>query len=167
MVFPVVMYRYEIWIIKKAERPNNWCFWTAMLEKTLESPLDYKEIQPVSPKDNQSLIFTGRTDAEAETPILWPPDLKNWLIGKDPDAGKDWRREEKGMTGDEMVGWHHWHDGWVWVGSGSWWWTGEPGMLKSMRSQRVGHNWVTELNFSSPKLSQKKKKSPNKFSVIL
>ena len=111
MVFPVVMYRYEIWIIKKAERPNNWCFWTAMLEKTLESPLDYKEIQAVSPKDNQSLIFTGRTDAEAETPILWPPDLKNWLIGKDPDAGKHWGQEEKGTTVDEMAKWHHWLDG--------------------------------------------------------
>ena len=90
---------------------NNWRFWTVVLEKTLESPLDYKEIQPVSPKENQSLIFTGRTDAEAETPIFWLPDVKNWLIGKEPDAGKDWRREEKGMTEDEMVGWHHSHDG--------------------------------------------------------
>ena len=84
---------------------NNWRFWTVVLEKTLESPLDYKEIQPVSPKENQSLIFTGRTDAEAETPIFWLPDVKNWLIGKEPDAGKDWRREEKGMTEDEIVGW--------------------------------------------------------------
>ena len=78
-----------------------------MLEKTLESPLDYKEIQPVNPKGNKSWIFIGRTNAEAETPILWPPDAKNWLIWKDPDAGKDWRQEEKGMTEDEMVGWHH------------------------------------------------------------
>ena len=78
-----------------------------MLEKTLESPLDNKEIQPVHPKGNQSWTFTGRTDAEAETPMLWPPDVKNGLIGKDPDAGRDWRREEKGMTEDEMVGWHH------------------------------------------------------------
>ena len=78
-----------------------------MLEKTLESPLDYKEIQPVHPKGNQSWIFIVKTDAEAETPILWPPDAKNWLHGKDPDAGKDWRQEEKGMTEDEMVGWHH------------------------------------------------------------
>ena len=86
---------------------KNWCFWTVVLEKTLESPLDCKEIQPVHPKGNQSWIFIARTDAEAETPILWPPDAKNWLIRKDPDAGKDWRREEKGMTEDEMVGWHH------------------------------------------------------------
>ena len=78
-----------------------------MLEKTLESPLDCKEIQPVHPKENQSWIFIGRTDAEAETPALWPPDAKNWLIGKDPDAGKDWRREDKEMTEDEMAGWHH------------------------------------------------------------
>ena len=87
--------------------PKNWCFWTVVLEKTLESPLDSKEIKPVSPKGNQSWIFIGRTDAKAETPILWPPDAKNWLIGKDPDAGKYWRQEEKGMIEDEMVGWHH------------------------------------------------------------
>jgi len=87
--------------------PKNWCFWTVVLEKTLESPLDFKEIQPVHPKGNQSWIFTGRTDAEAETPILWPPDGKNWLIWKDPDAGKDWRSEVKGRTEDEMVGQHH------------------------------------------------------------
>ena len=86
---------------------KNWCLWTVVLEKTLESPLDFKEIKPVHPKGNQSWIFIGRTDAEAETPILWPPDGKNWLIGKDPDAGKDWRWEEKGTTEDEMVGWHH------------------------------------------------------------
>ena len=91
--------------------PKNWCFWTVVLEKTLESPLDCKEIQPVHPKGNQSWIFFRRTDAEAEAPILWPPDAKNWLIGKDPDAGKDWRQEEKGMTEHEMVGWHHWLDG--------------------------------------------------------
>ena len=82
-----------------------------MLGKTLESPLDCKEIQPVNPKENQPQIFIGRTDAEAETPILWPPDAKNWLIVKDPDAGKDWRQEEKGTTEDEMAGWHHWLDG--------------------------------------------------------
>ena len=85
----------------------NWCFWTVVLEKTLESPLDCKEIQPVDPKGNQSWIFIGRTDAEAETPILWPPDSKNWLIGKDPDAGKNLRQEQKGMTEDEMFEWHH------------------------------------------------------------
>ena len=87
---------------------KNRCFWTVVLEKTLESPLDCKEIQPVHPKGNQSWIFPGRTDAEAETPILWPPDGKNWLLRKDPDAGKDWKQEEKGTTEDEMVGWHHW-----------------------------------------------------------
>ena len=90
--------------------PKNWCFWTVVLEKTLEKPLVCKEIKPVHPKGNQSWIFIGRTVAQAETTILWPPDAKNWLIGKDPDAGKDWRREEKGMT-DEMVGWHHWLNG--------------------------------------------------------
>ena len=90
---------------------KNWCFWTVVLEKTLESPLDCKEIQPVRPKGDQSWMFTGRTDVKAETPILWPPDAKSWLIGKDPDAGKDWRQEEKGRTEDEMIGWHHQLDG--------------------------------------------------------
>ena len=88
--------------------PKNWCFQTVVLEKTLESALDCKKIQPDHPKGNQSWMFIGRTDAEAKTPVLWPPDGKNWLIGKDPDAGQDWRQEEKGMTEDEMVGWHHW-----------------------------------------------------------
>ena len=86
---------------------KNWCFWTVVLEKTLESPLDCKEIQPVHPKGNQSWMFIGRTDIEAETPMLWPPDAENWLTGKEPDAGKDWRQEEKGTTEDEMVEWHH------------------------------------------------------------
>ena len=95
----------ESWVQKK------WCFWPVVLEKTLENPLDCKEIQPVHPKGNQCWIFTGRSDAEAETPILRPPDVKNWLIWKDPDAGKDWRQVEKGMTRDEMVGWHHWKNG--------------------------------------------------------
>ena len=95
----------ESWVLK------NSCFWTVVLEKTLESPLDCKEIQPVYPEGNQSWIFIGRTNAEAEAPILWPPDAKNWLLGKDPDAGKDWRQEEKGMTEDEMVGWYHWLNG--------------------------------------------------------
>ena len=92
---------------KESWAPKNWCFWTVVLEKTLESPLDCKEVQPVHPKGDQSLTFIGRTDAEAETPIFWPPDSKNWLIWKDPGAGKDWRWEEKGTTEDEMVGWHH------------------------------------------------------------
>ena len=96
---------------KESWVPKNWCFWTVVLEKTLESPLDCQEIQPVHPKGDQSWIFIERTDAEAETPILWPPDAKNWLIWKDPDAGKDQRQEEKGMTEDEIVGWHHWLNG--------------------------------------------------------
>ena len=102
MVFPVVMYGCEeSWVLK------NWCFWTVVLEKTLESPLDYKEIQPVHPKGAQSWVFIGRTDVEAETPILWRPDAKSWFIWKDPDAGRDWGQKEKGTTEDEMVGWHH------------------------------------------------------------
>ena len=103
----------QIWESDSKERwaPKNWCFWTMVLEKTLESPLDCKEIEPIHPKGNQSWIFTGRTDAEAETPIFWPPDAKNWLIGKDPNVGKDWRQEEKGMTEDEMIGWLHQLDG--------------------------------------------------------
>ena len=92
---------------KEGWAPKNWCFWTVVLEKTLESPLDCKEIQPAHPKGNQFWIFIGRTDAGAEAPILWPPAMKTWLIGKDLHAGKDWRQKEKGMTKDEMVGWHH------------------------------------------------------------
>ena len=95
----------ESWVLK------NWCFWTMVLEKTLESPLDCKESQPVHPKGNQSWVFIGRTDVEAETPILWPPDAKSWLIGKDPDAWKDWGQDVKGTTEDEMVGWHRWLNG--------------------------------------------------------
>ena len=96
---------------KESWAPKNWCFWTVLLEKTLESHLDSKEIQLVHPTGNQSWIFIGRTDAEAETPVFWSPVGQNWLIGKDPDAGKDWRQEEEGVTEDEMVGWHHQHDG--------------------------------------------------------
>ena len=97
---------------KESWVPKNWCFWTVVLEKTLESPLDCKEIQPVNPKGNQSCMFIGKTDAEAETSILWLPHAKNWLIvKKNPDAGKDWRQEEEGMTEGEMVGWHHWLNG--------------------------------------------------------
>jgi len=92
---------------KESWAPKNWCFWTVVLEKTLESPLDCKEIQPVHLKGDQSWVFIGRTDVEAETPILWPPDAKSWLIGKDPDARKDWGHDKKGTTEDEMVGWHH------------------------------------------------------------
>ena len=113
MVFPVVMCGYESWTIKKAEHRRIDAFELSrrVLEKTLESPLNCKEIQPVHSKGDQSWIFIARTDAEAETPILWPPDANNWLIWKDPDAGKDWRWEEKGMTEDEMVGWHYRLDG--------------------------------------------------------
>ena len=98
-----------MWELDYKERwaPKDWCFWTVVLEKTLESLLDCQEIQLVNPKENQPWIFIGRTDAEAEVPVLWPPVAKNWLIGKDSDAGKDWRGEEKGTTQDEMVGWHH------------------------------------------------------------
>ena len=130
----------ESWALK------NWFFWTMVLEKTLESLLDCKEIQPVHPKGDQSWVFFGRTDVEAETPILWTPDVKNWLIWKDPDAENDWRWEEKGMTEDDswMALPTQWT--WVWVNSGTWWWTGRPGMLQSMGSQRVGHDWATELN---------------------
>ena len=115
-----------------------------VLEKTLESPLDYKDIKPGNSKGNQSCIFIGRTDAEA--PILWLPNAKNWLIGKDPDAGKDWGQEEKGTTGWD--GWMASPTQWtrVWVNSGSWWWTGRLGVLPCMGLQRVGHDWATERN---------------------
>ena len=111
MVFPVVMYGCESWYSKESWVPKNWCFWTVVLEKTLESPLDCKEIQPVHPKGDQSWVVFGGNDAEAETPVLWPPYVKSWLIGKDSDAGRDWGQEEKGTTEDEMAGWHHWLDG--------------------------------------------------------
>ena len=118
------------------------------VEKTLESPLDSKEIQPVRPKGDQSWIFIGRTDAETETPMLWPPDAKNWLTGKDSDAGRDWRRKEKGTTGWDgwMASLPRWT--WVWVSSRSWWWTGRPGVLQFTGSQRVGYDWATELNWT-------------------
>ena len=132
---------------QKGWAPKNWCFWTVVLEKTLESPLDCKEIQPVHPKGDQSWVFIGRTDAKA--PILWPPDAKNWITGKDSDAGKDWRQEK----GDNR-GWDGWMASptrwmWVWVNSGSWWWTGRPGVLRFMGSQRVSHDLATELNWAA------------------
>ena len=149
MVFPVVMYGLweldykESWVLK------NGCFWTVVLEKTLESPLGCKEIQAVHPKGNQSWIFIGRTDAEAETPILWPPDVKNWLIWKD----WCWGRLKAGGEGADR-GWDSWMASptqwtWIWVSSVSWWWTERPGMLQSMGSQRVGHDWATELNWTA------------------
>ena len=135
---------------KESWVPKNWYFWTVVLKKTLESPLDSWEIQPVHPKGDQSWLFIGRTDAEAEALILWPHDVKNWLIWKDPHAGKDWRREKKRVTEDEMVRWHQRLNGHeFWVNFRSWWWTGKPGVLQSVGSQRAGHDWVTELNWTS------------------
>ena len=148
MVFPVFMHIYESWTIKKAEQRRTdafdlWCW------RTLECPLDCKETKPVNPKGNQPWIFMGWTADETEAPILWPPDVKSWLIGKDPDAGKDWRQEQKGMAEDEMVGWHHWLHGHEFEQA--------PGVGYGHRSlvccspwgsQRVRHNWVTELNWT-------------------
>ena len=132
---------------KESWAPKNWCFWPVVLEKTLESPLNCKEIQTVHPEGDKSWVFIGRTNVEAETPILWPPDAKSWLIWKDPDAGKDWGQKEKGTTGwdSRMASLTQWT--WVWVDSGSWWWTGRPGVLQFMGLQRVRHDWLnwTEL----------------------
>ena len=125
---------YECWAQK------NWCFWTVVLEKILESPLNCKEIKLVNPKGDQSWLFIRRTDAEAEAPVLWPSDVKSWILRKDPDAGKDSRQEEKGATEDEMVGWHHRLDGHELEQVGSWWWTEKPGVLQSM----VSHSWATK-----------------------
>ena len=132
---------------KESWEPKNWCFWTVVLEKTLQSPWDSKEMKPVNPKGNQPWIFTERTDAEVEAPILWPPDTKSRLSGKDPDAGKDWRREEKGMAEDKMIGLRHQLNGhkFEWtlgVGDGQ----GGPACC-SPWGCRVGHDWVTELNW--------------------
>ena len=134
------LYYIESWALK------NWCFWIVVLVKILESPWDCKEIQPVYPKGNQSWIFIGRTDAEAEAPILWPPDAKNWLIEKKPWC---WERLKAGGKGDDR-GWDGWMAlptrwTWAWVGSRRWWRTGKPWVLQSMGSQRVWHDWVTEL----------------------
>ena len=134
------LYYKECWL------PKNGYFWIVVLEKTLEIPLDCKEFQSTHPKGNQSWLFAGRTDNEAEILILWPPDVKKWLIEKDPDAGKDWRQEEKGRIEDEIVGWHQWLDGHEFEQAlEGWWWTGKPSILISMGSQRVGHDWATEL----------------------
>ena len=141
----------ESWVLK------NWCFWSVVLEKTLESPLDCREIQPVHPKGDESWVFIGRTDVEAETPIFWPPDAKSWLIWKDPDAGKDWR-QEKGMTEDEIVRWHRRLNGHEFG------WTPEVGdgqgglTCCSSWGRRVGHDWATELNRTDPsQLAQESK----------
>ena len=145
----------ESWVLK------NWCFWTVVLEKTLESSLDSKEILPVNLKGNQSWIFIGRTDAEAEVPILWPPNAKSWLIRKDPDAGKDWRQEKKGTIEDEMIGWTL--DGHEFEHCRCWWWTGKTGMLQSMRLQSVRSNWAIKLTsiFASTNFSKNPAKGLN------
>ena len=157
MVFPVVM--YKMWELDHKENwgPKNWCFWTVVLEKILESPLDCKEIQPVYSEGDQSWVFIRRTDAEAETPILWPPDAKNWLIGKDPDAGRDWGQEEKGMTEDEMARWYHWLNGhefeWT-LGLGD----GQGGLVccdswghkESDTTERLNWMWYHNCNFRGP-----------------
>ena len=149
MVFPIVMYGCESWTIKKAKELK---LWTVVLEKTLESPLDCKEIQPVHSEGDQSWIFTGRTDAEAETPILWPLHAKSWLIGKKPWC---WEGLKAGGEGDDR-GWDGWMASltrwtWFWVNSGRWWWTARPGMVWFMGSQRVRHDWATELNWTELK----------------
>ena len=140
---------YSLLDCEESWAPKNWCFWTVVLEKTLESPLDCKDIQPVHSKGDQPWVFFGRTDAKAETPVLWPPHAKSWLIGKDSDAGKGLGA---GGKGDDR-GWDGWMVSptrwmWVWVNSGRWWWTGRPGMLQFMGSQRVRHDWGTELNWT-------------------
>ena len=171
MLFPVVMYRLESWTVKKAECWRIDAFWSVVLEKTPECPLDCKGIKAVNPKGNQPWTFTGRTDAEADASILWPPDAKSWLIGNVPDAGKDWRQEEKGMTEDEVAGCHHCLNGrefeqapmsslsqwtWVWASSKRWWRTGEPGVLQSMgmQSHTQLSDWMTEQQQYRPWLQR-------------
>ena len=132
---------------KESWSPKNWCFWTVVLERTLESPLDYKEIQPVHPKGGQSWVFIGRNDVEAETPIFWLPDAQTDSFEKTPML----ERLKAGGQGDDK-GWDGWMASltqwtWVWVNSGSWWWTERPGLLRFMGSQRVGHNWAIELSW--------------------
>ena len=144
----------EVWMweldYEESWAPKNWCFWTVVLEKTFESPLDCKEIQPVHTEGDQPWDFFGRNDAKAETPVLWPPHEKSWLIGK-----KLWCWEELRAGGDgDDRGWDGWMASltqwkWVCVNSGRWWWTGRPGVLRFMGSQRVGHDWATELDWRS------------------
>ena len=131
---------------KESWAPKNWCFWTVVLEKTLESLLDCKEIKPAHPKGDQSWVFIGRTDVEAKTLILWPPDVKSWLFWKDPEMGKieGGRRRRRQRMRCWMASPTQWT--WVWVNSGSWWWTGRPGMLQSMGSQRV--DMTEQLNWT-------------------
>ena len=138
----------ESWVLK------NWCFWTVVLEKTLESPLDCKDIQPVHSEGDQPWVFFGRNDAKAETPVLWPPHEKSWLIGKDLMLGGIGGRRRRGQQRMRcwMVSPTQW--AWVWINSGSWWWTGRPGVLQFMGSQRVGHDWATNLIWSDQLSSQ-------------
>ena len=141
----------ENWVLK------SWWIWTMVMEKPLVNPLDCKEIQPANPRGNHLWIFSGSTDPEAEAPILWPPDVNNWLIGRDPGAGKSWRQQDKGTTADVMVGWHDQLDGYEFeqapeVGDG----TRKPGMLPSVGSQRVRHDWV--LNWTETDIKRLAKK---------
>ena len=142
----------ESWMLK------NWCFWTVVLEKTLESPLDCKEIQPLNSEGDQPWDFFGRNDAKAETPVLWPPHAKSWLIGEDFDAGRDWGQEEKGMTEDEMAGWHHWFDGhnseWT-LGVGD----GQGGLACCDSWGRKESDTIERLNWTELKLRFEKIKS--------
>jgi len=151
--------RSHVWMWKLDYKEScvlkNWCFWTVVLEKTLESPLDCNEIQPVNPKGNQSWIFIRRTDVDIETPTLWPPDVKNWLLGKD----SCWERLKAGREGDDR-GWDGWMAlptwwTWVWASSGIWWRTGTSDILQSMGLHRLGHNWGTELSWTDyPELTR-------------
>ena len=143
MNYLFVIWRNWVPLLQKFMRISL-CFRNVVLEKILESPLDCKEIKPVHPKGNQPWIFIGRTSVKANAPILWPSDVKSWFIGKDPDAGKDWRQEEKGMIEDKMVGWYHQLSGHEFKQTGRWWRTGKPGLLQVMGSPRVSHDWVTE-----------------------
>ena len=149
----------EGWVLK------NWCFWTVVLEKTLESPLDCKEIQPVHSKGNQSWVFIERTDGKAEIPVLWPPQVKGWLIGKDPDAGRDWGQEEKGTTEDEMSGWHHRLDGcefeWT-LGVGD----GQGGLVCCDSWGRKESDMTERLNWTVKKSHQSLRNSPVKLSRV-
>ena len=156
MIFSVVMYRCESWTIKKVEHGRTDAFelWSW---RSLESPLDCK-MKPVNTKGNQPWIFIGRTDAKAEAPIVWPPDAKSQLTGKAPDAGKDYRQEEKGITEDEMVELYHWLNRHEFDQALGLWWTGKPGMLQSMGWQRVGYDWATELNWMLGKIEGKRRR---------
>ena len=153
---------------KESWVPKNWSFWTVVLEKTLESPLDYKDIQPVHPKGNQSWIFIGRTDAKAEVPMLWPSDAKSQLTGTDPDAGKDRRPKEKRVAEDEVV-WiaspTQWT--WIWANSRRWWRTGKSGVPQFMGSQRAGRDLVTEQQHSTdPRHRQKHSREEVQYGLL-